>query len=178
MQSLYDQIRILDKEKDYLLSINAHQFVDSLSSKSIFYELLSYDLRYQNNKGFFNNITLIGIYNFILNLIAYNLYEGLVFKHHTIFYKQDLVLVLEDLWLRISPLNYLDEETKTPKDYDYYFSTAYENSIKIRDRIDRSLIDVLGNVEHGFSIKDTQMTNDFLPKMLILYQDFAGAIPI
>jgi hypothetical protein len=178
MQSLYDQIRILDKEKDYLLSINAKQFVDSLSSKSIFYELISYDLRNQDNRGLFNNITLMGVYNFILNLIAYNLYEGLMFKHYTTFDKQDVVLVLEDLWLKIYPLNYLNEETKIPKDYNYYFSTAYENSIKIRDRIDRSLIEVFGNVEHGISIKDTQMNGDFLPKMLILYQDFADNIPI
>ena len=37
------QIKILDKEKDYLISVSSQEFVDGLNSASIFYELLSYD---------------------------------------------------------------------------------------------------------------------------------------
>ena len=84
------QIKILDKEKDYLLSVNPYEFVDSLDSASIFYELLSYDAlasktELKDNKLRYNNISLVGIYNCLLDLICSNLYEGLVFRHHLIY---------------------------------------------------------------------------------------------
>ena len=92
------QIKILDKEKDYLLSVNAQQFVDSLDSASIFYELLEHDqlilTDHSNHKILspkvrfsyeFNNISLIGIYNCLLNLICHNLYEGLVVRHYLLY---------------------------------------------------------------------------------------------
>lgn len=176
------QIKILDKEKDYLLSVDPVAFVERLYSKSIFYELLNYDLRNQDTNRPFNNITLIGLYNFILNLVVYNFYEGLMFRHSRIYNKQSISLVLGDLWLKIYPLDYLNEETAIDynfKEYEYYFSTAYAHSTKIKDKIDRSLIKGFGgNIKHGISIKYTQRSDDFLAKMLILYQDFADNIPI
>jgi hypothetical protein len=35
------QIKILDKEKNYLLTVNAQQFVDSLDGANILYNLLT-----------------------------------------------------------------------------------------------------------------------------------------
>jgi hypothetical protein len=187
------QIKILDKEKDYLLSVNAQQFVDSLDSASIFYELLSYDTlaslkERKEVKTTYNNITLIAIYNVLLNLICYNCYEGLVFRHHLIYKKQDKKLELNGIWLKISSINYIDEEMQRRvnptgdifQEYEYLFTSASSwrsKTLTINDKINFSLR-TFSIFEHSISITKQQMYDDFLPKMLILYQDFADNIPI
>lgn len=177
------QIKILDKEKDYLLSVNAQQFVDSLNSVSIFYELLKYDqMRNRNEPNnyslIYNNISLIGIYNCLLNLICHNIYEGLVFRHHIIYKKQDKQFSLNNFSLKISCIDYKDknlyQEFKYQLGYDYTNLNDY--LVRILDEIIMS--SNLMMFEHKIYIFPDEMTNDFLSKMLILYQDFADNIPI
>ena len=184
------QTKILDKEKDYLLSVNAQQFVDSLNSASIFYELLSYDTlgtlkERKEAKTSYNNITLVGVYNYLLNLVCYNMYEGLSFRHHLIYKKQDKKLELNSIWLKISSINYLDEEMQrlTNKngdifqEYKYVFASSWNKAITINDKINFSLR-TYSIFEHSIQMTKQQISDDFLPKMLILYQDFADNIPI
>jgi hypothetical protein len=187
------QIKILDKEKDYLLSVSAQGFVDGLNSASIFYELLSYDTlgtlkERKEAKTSYNNITLVSVYNYLLNLVCYNMYEGLSFRHHILYKKQDKKLELNSIWLRISSINYLDEEMQrrvNPTDdifqeYEYLFTFASSwrsKTLTINDKINFSLR-TFSIFEHSISITKQQISDDFLPKMLILYQDFADNIPI
>ena len=184
------QIKILDKEKDYLLSVNAQQFVESLDSATIFYELLSYDALatkkdLKSAKTSYDNITLIGIYNILLNLICYNIYDGLVFRHHLTYKKQDKKLELNTIWLKISSINYFDEEMQRRvnptgdifQEYEYLFAYSWSQSIKINDKIKCSKRG-FSIFEHSISLSKQQISDDFLPKMLILYQDFADNIPI
>jgi hypothetical protein len=184
------QIKILDKEKDYLLSVNPYEFVDSLNSATIFYELLSYDtlgsLRERKEaKTAYSNISLVGIYNYLLNLICYNCYEGLVFRHHILYKKQDKMLKLNSIWLKISSINYLDEEIQRRMnpagsisfEFEYLFSTSWNESITIKDKINVS-VGKYSIFEHSIQMTKQQIPEDFLPKLLILYQDFADNIPI
>ena len=184
------QIKILDKEKDYLLSVSSQEFVDGLNSASIFYELLSYDTlgtlkERKEAKTSYNNITLVGVYNYLLNLVCYNMYEGLSFRHHIIYKKQDKKLELRCIWLKISSINYLDEEIQrlTSKsgdifqEYEYLFSCSSDTTMVVNDKINFSLR-TFSIFEHSISITKQQISDDFLPKMLILYQDFANNIPI
>jgi hypothetical protein len=184
------QIKILDKEKDYLLSVNAQQFVDSLDSATIFYELLSYDTLatkkdLKSAKTSYGNITLIGIYNVLLNLICYNIYDGLVFRHHLIYKKQDKKLELNSIWLKISSINYFDEEMQRRvnptgdifQEYEYLFAYSWSQTIKINDKIKCSKR-TYSIFEHSIQMTKQQISDDFLSKMLILYQDFADNIPI
>lgn len=184
------QIKILDKEKDYLLSVNAQQFVEGLDSASIFYELLSYDTlgtlkERKEAKATYNNITLVGIYNYLLNLVCYNMYEGLSFRHHLIYKKQDKKLELNSIWLKISSINYFDEEMQRKvnptgdifQEYEYMFSSSWNKVITIKDKINFSLR-TYSIFEHSIQMTKQQISDDFLPKMLILYQDFADNIPI
>lgn len=184
------QIKILDKEKDYLLSINSQEFVEGLNSASIFYELLSYDTlgtlkERKEAKTSYSSITVVGIYNYILNLICYNMYEALSFRHHLIYKKQDKKLELNSIWLRISCINYLDEEIQRLsnksgdifQEYEYMFVSSFNKAITINDKINLSLR-TYSIFEHSIQINKQQISNDFLPKMLILYQDFANNISI
>ena len=184
------QIKILDKEKDYLLSVSAQGFVDGLNSASIFYELLSYDTlgtlkERKEAKTSYNNITLVGVYNYLLNLVCYNMYEGLSFRHHLTYKKQDKKLELNSIWLNISSINYLDEEMQRRvnptgnifQEYEYLFAYSWSQTIKINDKINFSLR-TYSIFEHSIQMTKQQISDDFLPKMLILYQDFANAIPI
>jgi hypothetical protein len=184
------QIKILDEEKDYLLSVNPYKFVDSLSSTSIFYDLLSYDtlgslIERREAKTSYSNISLVGIYNYLLNLICYNCYEGLVFRHHILYKKQDKMLELNSIWLKISSINYLDEEiqrlsNKTGdifQEYEYMFTSSWNKAITINDKINFSQR-TYSIFEHSIQMTSKEISNDFLPKMLILYQDFADNIPI
>lgn len=185
------QIKILDKEKDYLLSISPYEFVDSLDSASIFYELLQHDqliltdsskhkilstkVRFSNE---FNNISLLGIYNCLLNLICHNLYEGLVFRHNLIYKKQEKQFSLKNFCLKVVCIDYKDKNLFQDFEYHLGHTLSLEhtyNFTKIQDEIIMSNLTVF---EHKIYIFPEDMTNDFLPKMLILYQDFADNIPI
>lgn len=189
------QIKILDKEKDYLLNVSSQEFVDGLNSASIFYELLSYDQfnltessqykilitkesdKRKTEHGF-NNISLIGIYNCLLNLICHNFHEGLVFKHNLIYKKQENQFSLKNFCLKVVCVDYKDKNRF--QDFEYHlghtlsFSNIH-NFTKIQDKIIMSNLTVF---EHKIYIFPEEMTNDFLSKMLILYQDFADNIPI
>ena len=176
------QIKILDREKDYLLNVNPYQFVDSLDSASIFYELLSFDKLatkrdLKDVRLSYNNISLVGIYNGILNVICHNLYEALVFRHHLIYKKQDKQIDIRSFGLHINNVNF--QPDKTTLEYEYLIAYPYrsDNSIKLFDSIS------VGNLklqvfEHTITIWAQDMPDDFLPKMLILYQDFTDNIPI
>jgi hypothetical protein len=187
------QIKILDKEKDYLLTVNPYQFVDSLDSKSIFYELLSFDRL--NNKSklnievlMYNNISLVGIYTALLNLIFCNLYEGLVFRHHIIYKKEHKEYNLSNFSINIKCINYIDKtifECMTQiinphQEFEYNFGNIFYGSwlsnTKVEDTIRMSY--GLNIFEHEITLWKKDIAEDFLSKMLILYQDFAGAIPI
>jgi hypothetical protein len=177
------QIKILDKEKDYLLSVNPYQFVDSLDSASIFYELLKYDQMRNKNESnnyalIYNNISLIGIYNCLLNLISHNIYEGLVLRHHLIYKKPDRQFNLNNFSLKINCVDYKDknlyQEFKYQLGYDYLNLNDY--CVRILDEIIMS--SNLSVFEHKIYIFPDEMTNDFLSKMLILYEDFVDNIPI
>ena len=185
------QIKILDKEKDYLLSVSPYQFVDSLSSASIFYELLSYDLLdaktdVNDNTKRYNNITLVGVYNALLNLIAYEAYEGLVLRHNTIYKKPtDNAIKLLNLVIRVCSVNYMDEYIQLLTDntadiyqeFEYIVSSSIPHGITISDKINFSTR-TYSMFEHTISIDKKDISGDFVPKLLILYQDFADNIPI
>ena len=189
------QIKILDKEKDYLLKVNPYEFVDSLDSASIFYELLSYDqfnltesskykilITKESDKRKteygFNNISLLGIYNCLLNLICHNLYEGLVFRHYLLYKKQEKQFSLKNFSLKVVCINYKDKNLFQEFEYHLGHTISFEhihNFTKIQDEIIMSNLTVF---EHNIYIFPEDMTNDFLSKMLILYQEFADNILI
>jgi|688.fasta_scaffold879784_2 hypothetical protein len=180
------QIKILDKEKDYLLSVNAQQFVDSLDSASIFYELLEHDqliLTDSSNHKIlspkvrfsyeFNNISLIGIYNCLLNLICHNLYEGLVLRHYLLYKKQEKQFSLKNFCLKVVCIDYKDKNLFQKFEYQLGYTISFVTRIQ-----DEIIMSNLIMFEHKIYIFPEYMTKDFLPKMLILYQDFADNIPI
>lgn len=187
------QIKILDKEKDYLLSVNAQQFIDRLDSAGIFYNLLSYDRL--NNKSklnievlMYNNISLVGIYNTLLNLICCNLYEGLVFRHHLIYKKQEKQYNFSNFSINIKLIDYknktifesMTQNINPHQQFEYNFGNAFFGSwfsnTKIEDNIKMPY--GLNILEHEIILWEKDIDNDFLPKMLILYQDFTDNIPI
>jgi hypothetical protein len=186
------QIKILDKEKDYLLSVDSHKFIESLESAGIFYELLKYDhlnltasskhkilstkVRFSED---FNNISLVGIYNCLLNLICHNLYEGLAFRHNLIYKKQEKQFSLKNFCLRILCIDYKDKNLFQEFEYHLGHTLSFENIhnfTRIQDEIIMS--SSLSIFEHKIYIFPEEMTSDFLPKMLILYEDFVDNIPI
>jgi hypothetical protein len=201
------QIKILDKEKDYLLSVNPYKFVDSLNSASIFYELLSFD-KLNLSKSIdriltcdktgigkteykrvypYNNITLLGIYNAILNLITSNLYEGLAFRHYIIYKKPDKEYSLKNFSIEIKCVNYKDksfyDSTKQNvnlyQDYNYIFGSSEWYSANFESIADGVKMSYgLSTFEHQIVISSEKMESDFLSKMLILYEDFVDNIPI
>jgi hypothetical protein len=185
------QIKILDKEKDYLLSVNAQQFVDSLDSASIFYELLEHDqlilTDHSNHKILspkvrfsyeFNNISLIGIYNCLLNLICHNLYEGLVVRHYLLYKKQEKQFSLKNFCLKVVCIDYKDKNLFQEFEYHLGHTISFDNVHNFTRIQDEIIMSNLIMFEHKIYIFPDYMTKDFLPKMLILYQDFANNIPI
>jgi hypothetical protein len=181
------EIKILDKEKDYLLNVNPYEFVDNLDSASIFYELLYHDnllteyhltnteKTYKDYKTLFNNISLVGIYNCLLNLICCNLYEVLSFRHYFIYKKQDKEIDLRSFGLHITSVNYKSD--KTIQEFEYLCGTVYRSNHKVFDTIDTSIKN-LNMFEHRIVFYKDDIGNDFLSKMLILYEDFVDNIPI
>ena len=58
-----------------------------------------------------------------------------------------------------------------------FTSSSWNKAITINDKINFSLR-TYSIFEHSIQMTKQQISDDFLPKMLILYQDFADNIPI
>ena len=188
-------ITITDKEKQYLLDVDARQFVDSLYSKSLFYQLLQDDytlkttsdeIRRQNT---FNTISIIGLYNFIINVVdseiqealnlrhlkasinAIKIYKNLkaveVFKNSNITFN---IIPEDDSW-SFSPHKYFQ------KDYNYTISSNYPYNHHVYKITDTLLLKDILNIKHCFTFH-IQESSEFISKMLILYNDFVDNIPV
>jgi hypothetical protein len=178
-------ITITEKEKQYLLSVDCNKFVDKLYSKSIFYELLEYDIGYKNNGIKFKIVTIIGLYNFIVNIIDSNVPEALNLRHHSTnktrqfkIYKDVLITFSiryeNDSW-QFNPNEYFQ------KDYEYVieFNGHIPFTIKyvIRDTL---LLKEILMFNHKFNLHFDENSNvgEFVSKMLVLYNDFVDNIPV
>jgi hypothetical protein len=182
-------ITITDKEKQYLLSVDAKQFVEGLYSKSIFYELLRAESLLTNKDAVlynFNIVTVIGLYNLIVNIINSNVEEALNLRHPNngirITVYNGLIITFsikpKDKSWQFNPNSHFQ------KDYEYVLQTTNMIPLNpfhpalvsyvIKDCL--VLKDVL-NVSHKFNFY-IQDKSEFINKMLILYQDFADNIPI
>lgn len=182
-------ISITEKEKQYLLGVDCNEFVEGLYSKSIFYELLQYDIGYKNNDTKFKIVTVIGLYNFIVNIIDSNVPEALNLRHHstnkTRQFKIYRCLIIDfyirydnDFW-QFNPNEYFQ------KDYEYRLK--FNNMIPltphqtceyvIRDTL---LLKEILMFNHSFKIPidNNNDLGDFISKMLILYNDFVDNIPL
>lgn len=187
-------ITITEKEKQYLLDVDGKHFINKLYSKSLFYELLGSESLLTNKDATqynFNIVTVIGLYNLIVNVINSNVEEALNLRHYYNKYK-DLTRIIrvynsllitfyirpeDDCW-QFNP------NSRFQKDYEYALEThniipidpfhPAPVSYVIRDCL--VLKDVL-NINHKFNFY-IQNSSEFINKMLILYEDFVDNIPV
>jgi hypothetical protein len=190
-------ITITDKEKQYLLSVDAVAFVEGLYSKSIFYELVQkdevvhFDGKDKLVKGLFYNITLVGLYNLIVNIIDSNIQKALNLRHCVVTNEKIVELKGNDvITFSIIPRNDLWQfnlNKHFQKDYDYIFTKKVPSLVNYPPYV------ILNDCQ--YVIKDTlllkealpikhvlnfyiQNINEFISKMLILYNDFVDNIPV
>lgn len=182
-------ITITEKEKQYLLFIDAERFIDRLYSKSIFYELLQYDIGYKNDDTKFKIVTVIGLYNFIVNIIDSNVPEALNLRHNST-NKTRKFKVYRDLLITFS-IKFCDYDSWQLTS-DEYFQKYYEYIIEFNNFIplappqickyiikDTLLLKGVNMFNHRFLIHiNDDIYAEFISKMLILYNDFVDNIPI
>jgi hypothetical protein len=188
-------ITITEKEKQYLLGVDGKQFIDKLYSKSLFYELLNEDYTHKTTtneirkQNTFNVISIIGLYNFIINVVNSEIQEALNLRHlkyslNAIKTYKNLKIVEvikdsnitfniipeDDCW-SFSPNKYFQ------RDYNYTIGSNYpynDHVYKIRDTL---LLKNVLNIQHCFTLH-IQEPSEFISKMLILYEDFVDNIPV
>lgn len=172
-------ITITEKEKQYLLSIDIKEFINSLYSKSIFYELLKEDFVLRENLDFFNSITVIALYNLVLNIIYSNLEEALGLKH--ILYNKHnknkvkvCILNSKRPFIRFETNNKNTSFLSKGKELEYIVFLEGTKCI-LQDSL--FTLNPTQNRDHYFSIYPNNV-NEFICKMLILYEDFVDNIPI
>jgi hypothetical protein len=182
-------ITITEKEKQYLLNVNAETFIDKLYSKSLFYEMLGAESLLTNKDAIqynFSIVTIIGLYNFIVNIINSNVQEALNLRHpnndiRITLYKGLIITFYirpeDDCW-QFNPNKHFQ------KDYEYVLETKNMMPLSpfhpapinyvIKDFL--VLKDVLSvNNKFNFYIQDC---GEFISKMLVLYNDFVDNIPV
>jgi hypothetical protein len=172
-------ITITEKEKQYLASIDIKLFIDSIYSKSIFYELLQVDNILKRDLQSYNCITVIGLYNFVLNIIYSNLEEALNLKH--ILHNKSNKNKLKVCFLNSNrPYIRFGINNKTKSLWSNNMELEYIVYIKntrlvLEDKLFISRPTY--NKDHYFTIYPNNL-NEFISKMLMLYNDFVDNIPI
>jgi hypothetical protein len=183
-------ITITEKEKQYLLSVDAKQFIDKLCSKSIFYELLQYDVAYMSTAIRFKIPAVIGLYNLIVNIIHSNMPEALNLRHLSN-NKTRSFKVYRDILITFSIRCDNDSWQLNPNEY---YQNNYEYIIEFNGSWpflhspprwqyiinDTLLLKEILIFNHKFNIlMDTNTDiSEFISKMLILYNDFVDNIPV
>ena len=172
-------ITITDKEKQYLLSIDAKQFVEGLYSKSIFYELLQTDIATSYS---FSIVSVLSVYNFVLNVIHSNVFEALNLRHSKFVGGRPLKIYSNaSIYIMVEPEDdrweFCNKYFK--KTYNY---TISNRSLAIHSHLRFTINDELYlketvNTVHLFKI-NIDNVGEFISKMLILYNDFIDNIPI
>ncbi len=183
-------ITITDKEKQYLLGVNAETFIDKLCSKSIFYELLQYDIAYRSTVIRFKIPAVIGLYNLIVNIIDSNVPEALNLRHlsnnKTRQFKvyKDLLITFSirydnDSW-QLNPNEYYQ------KNYEYIIEFNGSRPFTHPPQICKYIINdtlllkeiLIFNYRFNILIDINTDIREFISKMLILYNDFVDNIPV
>lgn len=182
-------ITITDKEKQYLLGVNAETFIDKLCSKSIFYELLQYDIAYRSTFIRFKIPVVIGLYNFIVNIIDSNVPEALNLRHLSN-NKTRQFKVYKDLLITFSIRYDNDSWQFNPNEY---YQKNYEYIIEFNGMIplappqicryvirDTLLLKEILMFNYKFNIHFDENSNvgEFISKMLVIYNDLVDNIPM
>ena len=162
-------ITITDKEKQYLLSVNAETFIDKLCSKSIFYELLQYDIATRYS---FSIVSVLSIYNFVLNVIHSNVFEVLNLRHSKFVEGQPLKIYSN------TSISIMVEPEDDRWEFCYTISNSNIANSHFRFTINDELyLKETVNTVHLFKI-NIDNVGEFISKILILYNDFVDNIPV
>lgn len=172
-------ITITEKEKQYLLSVDAETFIDKLYSKSIFYELLETDI---STSYSFSIVSVLSVYNFVLNVIHSNVFEALNLRHSKFVGGQPLKIYSNaSISIMVEPEDNRWEFCNKyfKKTYNYTISNS---NIAIHSHLRFTINDELYlketvNTVHLFKIKIDNV-GEFISKMLVLYNDLVDNIPV
>jgi hypothetical protein len=170
-------ITITEKEKQYLLSVDAKQFIDKLYSKSLFYELFNTDITAEYN---FSIVSVLSIYNFVLNIIYSNIFEALNLRHSKLVGGQLLKLYPNiGVSIIVEPDDDKWQFSNDKKTYKYTISNI---NPAIPPHYRFTIYDELYLKETIFTVHLFKINFDdigeFISKMLILYNDFVDNIPV
>ncbi len=172
-------ITITEKEKQYLASTNIKLFIDSIYSKSIFYELLQEDFILKRDIQSYNCITVIGLYNLVLNIIYSNLEKALNLKH--ILHNKSNKNKLKVCFLNSNrPYIRFEINNKTKSLWSNNMELEYvvyieDTKLILEDKLFTSRPTY--NKDHYFSIYPNDL-NEFISKILVLYNDLVDNIPV
>ena len=169
-------------EKDYLLSVNPIEFIDSLDAGYIFNDWIENDqyLKYNYDSSIndgakpYNNISIIGVYTIISNIISIFFYDLLSVKHKKEFKNIIKPFNFDNRGISINircdtllSFNSADNDDRTS--FIYYFNGK---SIIIKDCIYTKGLSIY---EHRIYIPNISK-NDFLRNSLFLYESIVENI--
>lgn len=176
--------RINEWEIYYLLSVDPYKFVDSLTTKHFFYDLLSKDffrddsstivsIRSDYNEGGFNNVSIILIYICITNIINDNMNSALN-NRHSYFKKSKSVDTVKQFTFQCKIENYRPDSTAQVYNLRLFSISSYwDNRCPTSIEINA---DTTSIYEHEINI--TNINNDFFTTVILMYQDFIDNIPM
>lgn len=159
--------KICNLEKLYLLKVNPINFVNSLECSYIFDQWIQSDslLWLDKTSQPFNNISIIGIYNIVSNLISIFYPYLLNDKHKKEFTNIREPFILSNTFSISIICDTFSENGSSNNTFIYYFNGGF---IKIKDIINTENLSVY---EHNIFIPNTS-SNDFLKNCLFLYESF------
>ena len=166
-------------EKEYLLSVNANEFIDSLDAGYIFndwiendiYLKYNYDRSSTKSVALYNNISIIGIYNIISNIVSIFFYDLLSVKH-----KKEFKNIIKPFNLNdgVSINITCNTSFNLANDNRSYFTYCFngESFFRIEDCIYTKDLSIY---EHRIYMPDVTK-NDFLRNSLFLYESIVENI--